>query len=101
MKKQKLFLRLIAAALLLCCLFSTVGCGDEPDSSSLASNVIINESTLREQYGIVSSDVSSEDTVSQVVYDTIPFTLGFTGVNLLGSNLEFKAELIKNVFNAP
>ena len=98
MKKQKLFLRLIAAALLLCCLFSTVGCGDEPDSSSLASNVtIINESTLREQYGIVSSDVSSEDTASQVDYDTIPFTLGFTGINLLGSTLEFEAKLIKNV----
>ena len=56
---KKYFLRLIAAGLLLCCLFSAVGCGDEPDSS------------------FVSSAVSSEDVTSEATYESIPFTLEF------------------------
>ena len=58
MKKQKRFLRLIAAVLFLCYLLSTVGCGGESDPS-------------------VSSSASSENVTSEVIYKNIPFTLDF------------------------
>ena len=97
MKNQPLFLRLIAAVLLLGCLFSTVGCAGESNPSSLASVVSVQEESSAAQSSIVPSDTSSEDKASEVIYDTIPFTLGFTGVSLLDSTLEFEAKLIKNV----